>query len=95
MLKGFNSIADVQVYWKISEKTYLQSSHPQDYGDPVEPLAKLYSHVIEYQARVICHLSSAQLSRAWQNVTDWNNWAGLAGKIDDLSAGCSRCIPPL
>ncbi|KAF7181194.1 hypothetical protein CNMCM7691_000323 [Aspergillus felis] len=35
-------------------------------------LAKLYSYIIDYQARVICHLSSAQLDRAWQNVTDEN-----------------------
>ena len=95
MLKGFNSICDVQVYWIISEKTYLQSSHRQNYQDLVEPLAKLYSHVIEYQARAIYHLSSAQLSRAWQNVTDWNDWVGLAGKVNDLSKGCSDCIPPL
>jgi ankyrin repeat protein len=95
MLKGFNSINDVQVYWIISEKTYLQSPHRQYYQDLVEPLAKLYSHVIEYQARVICHLSSAQLSRAWQNVTDQNNWVSLVGMVNDLSKGCSDCIPHL
>lgn len=95
MLKGFNSIGDVQVYWHISEETYLQSLHKQDYQDLVEPLAKLYSYVIEYQARVICHLSRAQLSRAWQDVTGWNDWVGLAGEVTDLSKGCSDCIPPL
>ncbi|PQE04262.1 ankyrin repeat protein [Rutstroemia sp. NJR-2017a BVV2] len=95
MLKGFNSINDVQVYWIISEKTYLQSPHRQNYQDLVEPLAKLYSHVIEYQARVICHLSSAQLSRAWQNVTGQNDWVSLVGMVNDLSKGCSDCIPPL
>jgi hypothetical protein len=95
MLKGFNSINDVQVYWIISEKTYLQSPHRKNYQDLVEPLAKLYSHVIEYQARVICHLSSAQLSRAWQNVTGQDDWVSLVGMVNDLSKGCSDCIPPL
>ncbi|PQE33485.1 Ankyrin repeat-containing domain protein [Rutstroemia sp. NJR-2017a WRK4] len=95
MLKGFNSINDIQVYWILSEKTYLQSPHRQNYQDLVEPLAKLYSYVIEYQARVICHLSSAQLSRAWQNVTDQNSWVSLVGMVNDLSKGCSDCIPPL
>lgn len=65
MLGGFNSIGNVQVYWEICEKTYLRSSNRQRYQDLIEPLAKLYSHAIEYQARVICHLSAAQHSRAW------------------------------
>ncbi|KAM3077061.1 hypothetical protein ACMFMF_004976 [Clarireedia jacksonii] len=95
ILKGFNSINDIQVYWRISEETYLKSQHRQNYQDLVEPLAKLYSHVIEYQARVICYLSSAQLSRAWQNITDQNNWVNLAGEVNDLSKGCSDCIDPL
>ncbi|KAB8234140.1 uncharacterized protein BDW43DRAFT_64210 [Aspergillus alliaceus] len=95
MLKGFNSIDDILVYWEICEKTYLRSSHGQGYQDLLEPLAKLYSHIIEYQARVICHLSRAQLSRAWQNVDGWNDWDGKAAEIDGLSKQCSSCIPPL
>jgi hypothetical protein len=56
----YNSISDIQIY----EKTYFRSSHRQRYQDLIEPLAKLYSHIIGYQALVICHLSRAQLSRA-------------------------------
>ncbi|KAF4247129.1 hypothetical protein CNMCM8980_007809 [Aspergillus fumigatiaffinis] len=95
MLRGFNSIGDVQVYWDICEKTYLRSSHQQRYQDLMEPLAKLYSHIIEYQALVICHLSRAQLSRAWQDVAGWNDWDGKAAKIGDLSKQCSSYISPL
>ncbi|KAH8654691.1 ankyrin repeat-containing domain protein [Ilyonectria robusta] len=94
MLKGFNSIGDVQVYWKFCEKTYLESSHREKYQDLVEPLAQLYSHIIEYQALVICHLSKAQLSRAWKDVAGYD-WAGRARDIDDLSKRRSDCIPPL
>ena len=95
MLKCFNSICDVQVYWEICERTYLRSSHRQEYQDLIEPLSKLYSHVIECQARIICHLSRAQLSRAWQKVAGWNDWDRKAGYIDDLSRRCSDCIPRL
>ncbi|GIJ91391.1 hypothetical protein Asppvi_010356 [Aspergillus pseudoviridinutans] len=95
MLRGFNLIGDVQVYWDICEKTYLRSSHQQNYQDLIEPLAKVYSHIIEYQALVICHLSRAQLSRAWQNVAGWNDWDGKAAKIDELSKQCSSYISPL
>jgi len=94
MLKGFNSIGDVQVYWAICEKSYLQSEHRQHYQRLIEPLAKLYSYIIEYQARVICHLSRAQLSRAWQNVAGWKDW-NSATEIDKLSKECSSCIAHL
>lgn len=73
MLKGFNSISDLQVYWRISETTHLQSLHGQNYRDLLKLLARLYSYIVEYQARVLCHLSSAQLSRAWQDVASGND----------------------
>ncbi|CAI7577913.1 unnamed protein product [Penicillium glandicola] len=92
MLKGFNSISDVQVYWTIFEETYLTSSHRQHYENLVEPLAKLYSYIIEYQARAICHLSKTQLSRGWQNVAGGNNWAGKTSEIEALSKACSSLI---
>lgn len=95
MLKGFNTISDVQLYGETCEKTYLQSSHRLGYQGLMEPLAKLYSHIIEYQARAICHLSRAQLSRAWQNMDGWNDWDGKAAMIDELAQHCSRCISPL
>jgi ankyrin repeat domain-containing protein 50 len=95
MLKGFNSINDIQVYWKLCEKAYLQSSHRAIYQDLIEHLGKLYSYVIEYQARAICHLFNPQLSRAWKNVTGWDDWDGKVTDINDLSKRCSDCIPPL
>ena len=95
MLKGFNTISDIQLYWKICEDTYLRSSQRGEYKALIGPLTKLYSFIIEYQARVICHLSSAQLSRAWQKVAGWNDWNGKAGDIDDSSKRCSNNIPAL
>ncbi|KAL4755652.1 ankyrin repeat-containing domain protein, partial [Aspergillus foveolatus] len=95
MLRGFNSISDVQIYWEICEKTYLRSPHRQEYQDLMQPLVKLYAEIIEYQARAICHLSKAQLSRAWRNVTGWNDWDGKAADINNLSKRCSSYIPPL
>ncbi|KAH8744416.1 hypothetical protein F5882DRAFT_455073 [Hyaloscypha sp. PMI_1271] len=48
----------------------------------VSLLLPFYSYIIEYQARVICHLSRAQLSRAWQDVAGSNDWAGKIREID-------------
>ncbi|KAL4733603.1 hypothetical protein BDV11DRAFT_175537 [Aspergillus similis] len=95
ILKGFNLISDVQIYWDICEKNYIKSLHRQEYQDIMKPLTGLYAQIIEYQARAICHLSKAQLSRAWQNVAGWNDWDGKAAEINNLSKTCSSYIPPL
>ena len=85
MLNGFNSLCDVQMYWKIVEQNYLQSSRLQEYQDLIPLVAKLYSHIVEYQARVICRLSRAQLSRAWENVAGWNDWDGKIAEIQRMN----------
>ena len=93
MLKGFNSIGDVQLYWKICEDTYFRSSENKlIYQDLIEPLAAVYSQIIEYQARVICHLSKAQLSRAWQNLGQSDDWDGEVKGIEASSQKCSSLI---
>jgi hypothetical protein len=92
MLDGFNSIGDRQVYWRVCEDRCLKSTHKQQYKDLIEPLANLYSYIIEYQARVICHLSISQPSRAWRAVINSNEWALKIQKIDELDKECNRFI---
>jgi ankyrin repeat domain-containing protein 50 len=95
MLKGFNLIGDLQMYWRICEETHLRSEHRQHYQHLIEPLAKLYSYIIDYQARVICHLSMVQLSRAWQDVTGYNDWTSKIGEIERLDKERRSYIDPL
>jgi hypothetical protein len=42
---------------------------------------------------VICHLSKAQLSRAWEDVSGWNDWDGKVENILSLSKRRSDLIP--
>ncbi|KAK7927902.1 hypothetical protein PG985_004900 [Apiospora marii] len=49
-----------------------------------------WSHVFEYQAHAICLLSSAQLTRAWQNVASWNDWETKASHIAGLGEDCKK-----
>ncbi|KAJ6011194.1 hypothetical protein N7451_002606 [Penicillium sp. IBT 35674x] len=95
MLKGFNLIGETQIYWDICEKRNLDSKYQEEYKALREPLAKLYSQIIEYQARAICHLSKAQLSRAWENVAGAHDWEGMATKIGDASNACITYLTPL
>ena len=92
MLEGFVSIGDLQLYWKACEETCLRPEHRQNYQHLLEPLVKLYSLVFTYQAYVICHLSKAQPSRAWKNLTSPNFWTSKLKDINGLSENCSRLI---
>jgi ankyrin repeat protein len=95
MLKGFDSIGGVQIYWKFCEKTYLGPEKRVIYKDLIGPLADLYSYIIEYQARAICHLSKAQLSRGWENVAGGVDWDAMTSKIENSSNACKCHLTPL
>ncbi|RFU80453.1 ankyrin repeat [Trichoderma arundinaceum] len=92
MLEGFNTISDMQIFWKSCEETYFKPQYIQLYQNLKIPLVKLYSFVIEYQARVICHLSKAQISRAWQSMTGPDDWDNAIKSIKELEDKCSRLI---
>lgn len=92
MLKGFTFISDLQIYWRISENMCLQENHSHEYNSLLEKLAKMYSIIIEYQARAICHLSKSQISRAWQNVTDAKYWTGVVERIQAADKACRDII---
>jgi len=92
MLEGFNSIGELQEFWKTQEETSLQSKHQQHYQRLIEPLVKLYSLFFVYQAHVICHLSKAQLSRAWEGPRSPEFWTNKLKDINELSENCCKLI---
>lgn len=89
MLRDFNTINDIQILWKDIEDTYLTSPH---YHHLKEPLAQLYSHIIEFQAQAICHASKPRISRAFHFVTRSNNWNGSITSIKNMEQACLSYI---
>ena len=92
MLDGFNTILDLQMYWQIFEQQYLDAEHQQSYQSVIEPLAKLYSYMIEYQAQVLHHLDSSQASRAWADISGSTSWSGSTENIKKLDEFCRGFI---
>ena len=80
MISGYNDIAQIQLYWRISEETSLQPSDPDRFQGFLQELVKLYSLLLGYQARVIGHASKPQYLRAVENVP----WKELIGSISAL-----------
>lgn len=65
MLAGFNATYDKQRYWETG------LGERQIPADIREPLIKLYTHILKYQATVIFHLSKRQAQRAWNFARTW------------------------
>ncbi|KAH8660053.1 hypothetical protein BX600DRAFT_399966 [Xylariales sp. PMI_506] len=92
MLEGLKLTSHIQIYWKICEDKYLRSS--TDYRSQItKELVVLYSNIVEYQARVICHLSQSQLTRAWEKFSSKHEWSARGTEIEKLSQRCSQLIP--
>ncbi|KAL7915257.1 hypothetical protein GGI35DRAFT_488987 [Trichoderma velutinum] len=89
MLNGFNSIGDIQMYWRICEETYLRSLSKLSYE---QHLAKLYSIIIEYQARVLCHLSKHHLSREWNDIISPDEWDKKIQEIRQIDEECRNIL---
>lgn len=94
MVKGFITITDLQFYWKNCEDAYLTSSSTH-YEKLVEPLSNLYSFMLEYQMRAICHLSKKQLTRAWEKVSGQDSWTTNETELVEMSNRCKEHIIPL
>ncbi|OAA77529.1 Ankyrin repeat-containing domain protein [Akanthomyces lecanii RCEF 1005] len=95
MVKGFTTIGDLQGYWRNYENVCLRSISSEHYKNLLEPLSNVYSYMLEYQVRAVCHLSEKQLSRAWQKVAGSSDWSGKEAYIVKLSDRCVANIAPL
>ena len=90
LLDGFVSINEIQLHWRIAEKTYIKEADSADHKDLSSSLVSLYMEVLKYQSRAICHLSKPQMSRAWSTS---DSWTELAETIKGLSDDRLKAIP--
>jgi ankyrin repeat domain-containing protein 50 len=95
MLKGFNIAASIQVYWRVAEETSLQPLQRKEFSSALERVTNLYSLVLEYQFRAICHLSQASLFRGYENAMDSHDWKEKANEIEIEHRRCLEILPRL
>lgn len=88
MLEGFNTLNDMQIFGKACEETYLTSSNLQVYNNLRDSLVELYSYIIEYQARAICHIAHPSISRALQGVIGSDSWTEIMRPIQNIKQTC-------
>ncbi|KAJ6785297.1 hypothetical protein PWT90_01097 [Aphanocladium album] len=95
LVTGFTTVGELQEYWKRYEEIYLLSASSEHYKNFALPLSNVYSYMLEYQIRAVCHLSKKQLSRAWQKVAGDNDWVAKEAHVVKLSDRCLANIAPL
>jgi hypothetical protein len=88
LVKGFHDMAQEQIYWQLCDKTSLQGTNEDEkYQDFLGNIVELYSLILEYQAKAICHLCKGQLYRAWADLTE-SDWTNDAKNITEASEKC-------
>ncbi|KAK5635856.1 hypothetical protein RRF57_011568 [Xylaria bambusicola] len=92
MFKGFDAITRVQIYWQSYQDTFPYQSCSHSGSVLRNSLIDLYSYIFEYQALIICHLSSAQLSRAWKALAGSNDWEKKYSEVEERSNYCKGLI---
>ncbi|KAF6812382.1 NACHT and ankyrin domain protein [Colletotrichum plurivorum] len=79
MLEGLESFNRIQVFWKMYEDSTSPNTQPKA-NDLLDLVVMLYSQIVKYHARVVCHLSNTQMRRAWDDIGGGNAWKSEAEK---------------
>ncbi|KAI0523894.1 hypothetical protein F5B22DRAFT_659652 [Xylaria bambusicola] len=88
MFKGFDAITRILIYWQSYQDTFPYQSCSHSSVILRKSLIDLYSYIFEYQALIICHLSSAQLSRAWKALAGGDEWEKKSSDVEERSNHC-------
>lgn len=88
MISGFDAISRIQIYWHVCMETCLKASREVNFQNVMGELVKLYTRILEYQARAITYLSKPQYKRGRSN----NDWNGLVSTIVTLDSSAEKLV---
>ncbi|MCJ1260613.1 hypothetical protein MMC22_000475 [Lobaria immixta] len=89
MLTGLNFVTDILRLYKIREEIYRHSVEKPDHSDFGNAIVELYTDILEYQARLIHHLSLSSFKRGIQNTFECHDWSGMLNKVHNSDARCT------
>lgn len=92
MIVGLDAIAQLVRRYAIVEALYLQDVDDEaSRGLKVEVL-KLYGAILEYQARVICHLDSSVLAQTTSHITGKISWSDQRTVLREIDTVCMQAL---
>ncbi|KJK95156.1 hypothetical protein H633G_00959 [Metarhizium anisopliae BRIP 53284] len=86
LVDGFEAVVVVQRYWATCENIFLSESQQHISRELATKLQNLYSLMLEYQVRAICHLSKGAIKRALKSPE--NYWGKKLNAIRDCDVTC-------
>ena len=89
MLTGLNSVTDILRLYKIREEIYRHSVEKPGHSDFENAIVELYTDILEYQAKLIHHLSLSSFKRGIQNTFECHDWSGMLNKVHNSDARCT------
>ena len=97
-IDGLEYIATLIFCYTVQERIYLQQVSPTSLSADVlelrsayrAKLLKIYTLILEYEARSIVHLTRSRIQRATLDTFKVNDWKSLLSKIKDSDLTCSR-----
>ncbi|KAF4250500.1 hypothetical protein CNMCM8980_000868 [Aspergillus fumigatiaffinis] len=101
LLAGLEYMSQIIRQFNVIERRYLSRKHdlavPDDQADQfVEGLEtaflKLYTGVLEFQARAVCHLTKHSVTRAFKDMFEVDSWGAMTDAIKESEASCRNFI---
>lgn len=102
LAEGVKQISDLCCRYFVIESTYEEQKtcSPRINSTDLEQrfdlsIVKLYTSILNYQARIICQLSHSRISQNMLNIVKHNDWKELLGEITKADSGCQEFIKVL
>lgn len=86
MIQGLDQIADIIRLYEIRTELCLQTATNAYRAAIVD----LYSSILEYQARMTCHLTDGAAARGFHSITKTGRWTDLLAAITNADQLCQK-----
>ncbi|GKZ38373.1 hypothetical protein AbraIFM66950_010530 [Aspergillus brasiliensis] len=101
LLAGLEYVSQIIRQFNVMERRYLSRKHslaisPDQAVQFVDGLEaaflKLYTGVLEFQARAICHLTKHSVTRAFKDIFEVDSWEKMVDAIKESESTCRNFI---
>ncbi len=93
MINGLELMTDLIPLYEIRTELYLHADHRNEFKQRIkfeDSIIILYSAILEYQVRLMCHLSRISGERALRNILKTDPWTDWLQSVNDADLMCGK-----
>lgn len=91
-IKGLEDISALVRRYAEIERIYLQGSDITLGADLKAAVMKLYTHILEYEARAACQFNRNTAIQIARNIVEADSWGDILGKIKESETACDQLM---